>query len=66
MLITQILQLILCNGLNTNYGESIPHQYIATIKLSDQDNFQEYALLEKFPNISFIKILIMPKQSINC
>ena len=42
--------------LNTNYGESIPHQYIATIKLSDQDNFQEYALLEKFPNISSIKI----------
>ena len=42
--------------LNTNYGESIPHQYIATIKLSDQDNFEEYALLEKFPNISSIKI----------
>jgi len=42
--------------LNTNYGESIPHQYISTIKLSDQDNFQEYAILEKFPNISFIKV----------
>ena len=42
--------------LNTNYAQSIPHQYIATIKLSDQPNFKEFALLEKFPNISSIKI----------
>ena len=42
--------------LNTNYAQSIPHQYIATIKLSDQSNFKEFALLENFPNISSIKI----------
>ena len=34
--------------LNTNYAQSIPHQYIATIKLSDQSNFKEFALLENF------------------
>ena len=52
--------------LNTNYGESIPHQYIATIKLSDQDNFQEYALLENFQIFLLSKFLIMLKQLINC
>ena len=42
--------------LNTNYAKSIPHEYIGTVNLSNQDNFQEYALLQKFPNISSIKI----------
>ncbi|MDC0195203.1 hypothetical protein OAJ82_02950, partial [Alphaproteobacteria bacterium] len=42
--------------LNTNYAQSIPHEYIATIKLLNQHNFQEYSLLKEFPNISSIKI----------
>ena len=42
--------------LNTNYAQSIPHEYIGTVKLSNQHNFQEYALLQQFPNISSIKI----------
>jgi putative ABC transport system permease protein len=42
--------------LNTNYAQSIPHEYIGTVNLSNQDSFQEYALLQQFPNISSIKI----------
>ena len=42
--------------LNSNYAQAIPHEYLATVKLSDQQNFQEYELLKKFPNISSIKI----------
>ena len=42
--------------LNTNYAQAIPHEYLATVKLSDKNNFQEYDLLKKFPNISSIKI----------
>ena len=42
--------------LNTNYANTIPHEYLATVKLSEQNNFQEYELLKKFPNISSIKI----------
>ena len=42
--------------LNTNYAKSIPHEYLATVKLSEQNNFQEYELLKIFPNISSIKI----------
>ena len=42
--------------LNTNYAQSIPHEYIGTVKLSNQHNFQEYVLLQQFPNISSIKI----------
>ena len=42
--------------LNTNYAQSIPHEYIGTVNLSNKDSFQEYALLQQFPNISSIKI----------
>ena len=42
--------------LNTNYANAIPHEYLATVKLSEQNNFQEYELLKIFPNISSIKI----------
>ncbi len=42
--------------LNTNYANAIPHEYLATVKLSEQNNFQEYELLKMFPNISSIKI----------
>ena len=42
--------------LNQNYAQSIPHEYLATVKLSNGDNFQEFELLQKFPNISSIKI----------
>ena len=42
--------------LNTNYANTIPHEYLATVKLSEQNNFQEYELLKRFPNISSIKI----------
>jgi putative ABC transport system permease protein len=42
--------------LNTNYAQAIPHEYLATVKLSKQNNFQEYELLKQFPNISSIKI----------
>ncbi len=42
--------------LNTSYANAIPHEYLATVKLSKQNNFQEYELLKKFPNISSIKI----------
>ena len=42
--------------LNTSYANTIPHEYLATVKLSEQNNFQEYELLKKFPNISSIKI----------
>ena len=42
--------------LNTNYANTIPHEYLATVKLSEQNNFQEYELLKIFPNISSIKI----------
>ena len=42
--------------LNTNYAQAIPHEYLATVKLSEQNNFQEYELLKSFPNISSIKI----------
>ena len=42
--------------LNTNYANTIPHEYLATVKLSKQNNFQEYELLKKFPNISSIKV----------
>ena len=42
--------------LNTNYAQTIPHEYLATVKLSDRQSFQEYELLKEFPNISSIKI----------
>ena len=42
--------------LNTSYANAIPHEYLATVKLSKQNNFQEYELLKIFPNISSIKI----------
>jgi putative ABC transport system permease protein len=42
--------------LNTNYAQAIPHEYLATVKLSKQNNFHEYELLKRFPNISSIKI----------
>jgi len=42
--------------LNTNYANTIPHEYLATVKLSNQNSFQEYELLQQFPNISSIKI----------
>ncbi len=42
--------------LNTNYANALPHEYLATVKLSEQNNFKEYELLKKFPNISSIKI----------
>jgi putative ABC transport system permease protein len=42
--------------LNTNYAQAIPHEYLATVKLSEQNDFQEYELLKRFPNISSIKI----------
>ena len=42
--------------LNTNYANAIPHEYLATVKLSNQNTFQEYELLQQFPNISSIKI----------
>ena len=42
--------------LNTNYANAIPHEYLATVKLPEQNNFQEYELLKIFPNISSIKI----------
>ena len=34
--------------LNTNYANAIPHEYLATVKLSEQNNFQEYELLKNF------------------
>jgi putative ABC transport system permease protein len=42
--------------LNTNYAQAIPHEFLATVKLSDRHSFQEYELLKEFPNISSIKI----------
>ena len=42
--------------LNTNYANTIPHEYLATVKLFKQNNFQEYELLKKFSNISSIKV----------
>ena len=42
--------------LNTNYANAIPHEYLATVKLSNENTFQEFELLQQFPNISSIKI----------
>ena len=48
--------------LNTNFANKIPHEYLSTVKLDKKEGFKEFALLEKFPNISSIKVASYAKK----
>ena len=48
--------------LNTNFASKIPHEYLSTVKLDNKENFNEFSLLEKFPNISSIKVASYAKK----
>ena len=51
--------------LNTNYAQAIPHEYLATVKLSEQNNFQEYELLKSFPISPLSRLQAMLKKLTN-
>ena len=42
--------------LNPSYAETIPHEYLATVKFQDKNKFNDIQLLNKFPSISVIDI----------
>ena len=42
--------------INPQYAENIPHEYLMTVKFNDLNNLNEIDLLNKFPNVSIIKI----------
>ena len=42
--------------INPSFGRKIPHEYLSTVKFSKIDNFDESVFINKFPNISIIKI----------
>ena len=42
--------------LNPQFAKNIPHEYLATSKFKNLENFDETALLDKMPSLSIIKI----------
>jgi putative ABC transport system permease protein len=42
--------------INPSFAENIPHEYIATAKFKNLPDFKEGAFLQKFKNISTIKV----------
>ena len=42
--------------LNPQFAKNIPHEYLATSKFKNLENFNEIALLDKMPSLSIIKI----------
>tara|TARA_B110000483_G_scaffold100146_1_gene122875 strand:- start:1961 stop:4498 length:2538 start_codon:yes stop_codon:yes gene_type:complete len=42
--------------LNPQFAKNIPHEYLATSKFKNLDNFDELVLLDKLPSLSIIKI----------
>ena len=42
--------------LNPQFAQTIPHEYLSTVKFDKIDNFKEIDFLNQFPSISIIKI----------
>jgi putative ABC transport system permease protein len=42
--------------INSSFAQNIPHEYIATVKFKNFPDFKEGAFLQKFKNISTIKV----------
>ena len=51
--------------INPSFGRKIPHEYLSTVKFSKIDNFDESVFINKFPNISIIKISDYLKKLLN-
>ena len=42
--------------LNPQFAQTIPHEYLSTVKFNKIDNFKEIDFLNQFPSISIVKI----------